>query len=237
MSDQENNQGSAGFTAPYVSFRTLENLIKRMEEEGTPQQIDRTYIVNLPGSTQSMLIKALTELGLMDGDKRPTSALTKLVDHPEDRSHLIGELVKKHYGAAINLGSNATQGQLQALFASEYGVTGSTQRKAIAFFLAAAKAGEVGLSKHFKTPKAVSSAGSPRRPRKKAKQADDPPPPPAPPAPTDDPKKAYVDLLLKKAGEEMDNTDLLDRIERVIGLDPEPSQTSPPKPPGGDPDS
>jgi hypothetical protein len=235
VSDEQSNESNSesGFTAPYVSWGSFKNLLDRMEKEGLPMRVDRSYLSSMAGSTQSHLLKALRELELIDGDDHPTAALKGLVANQESRSERIEEMVKRHYTEAIGLGDNATQSMLEELFANKYNVGGSTGRKSIAFFLAAAKAGEVPLSKHFKTPKRVSSNGSSKRRTKKKGEAAPPPPPPA--TALDDPKKAYVDLLLKKADEEM-SAELLDRIERAIGLDPQPSQSSPASP-GGDPDS
>lgn len=230
MSDETTEHG---FTAPYVSWGSFSNLLERMEAEGVPMRVDRSYLSNMAGSTQSHLLKALRELELIDDNAQPTDALKALAANVESRPERIGDLVRKHYAEAINLGQNATQSMLEEVFANSYNVVGSTRRKSIAFFLAAAKFGEVPLSQHFKTPKRTSSNGSSKRKPKKQ----DPPPPAQPPAPElDDPKKAYVDLLLKKASEEMD-AELLDRIERVIGIGSGSSQSSSPGASGGDPDS
>lgn len=90
----------------------------------------------------------------------------------------------------FSLGSNATQGQLQKVFSEEYNVNGSTQRKAIAFFLGACKFAGVEVSKHFKTPKVSSSPRKGGKGNKggKGKGEDDtqlqnPPPPTPPPTP------------------------------------------------------
>jgi hypothetical protein len=215
--DEKNNNG---FTAPYVSWGSFKNLLDRMGEEGLPLRIDRSYLSNMAGSTQSHLLKALRELDLIDKDARPTEGLKLLVANVESRPERIGELVRGYYAAAVDLGGNATQSMLEELFADSYNVSGSTRRKSIAFFLAAAKFGEVPVSRHFKTPKRASTNGAATK--RKPKKQDDPPPPPATPTAMDDPKKAYVDLLLKKASEELD-PELLDRIERVIGIGSQPS--------------
>ena len=66
---------------------------------------------------------------------------------------------------------NATQGQLEEAF-REYGVSGDTLRKAIAFYLAAAKYAQVPLSKNFRVPSVAAADGrrvakrKPGRPRK-----------------------------------------------------------------------
>jgi hypothetical protein len=238
MSDETNETNETtdnGFTAPYVSWGSFKNLLERMEGDGLPTRIDRSYLSNMAGSTQSHLLKALRELDLIDDNGHPAEALKLLVANSESRPERIGQLVQQFYAEAINLGNNATQSMLEEVFTDSYNVSGSTRRKSIAFFLGAAKFGEVEVSKHFKTPKRASSNGAAKR--KSKKQADGVPlaPPPPPPAASDDPKLAYVNLLLKKADEEM-SPDLLDRIERAIGLDSQPSQPSPATP-GGDPSS
>lgn len=228
MSDETNETNEStdnGFTAPYVSWGSFKNLLERMEGDGVPMRIDRSYLSNMAGSTQSHLLKALRELDLIDANGHPAEALKLLVANSESRPEGIRQLVQQFYAEAINLGNNATQSMLEEVFTDSYNVSGSTRRKSIAFFLGAAKFGEVEVSKHFKTPKRASSNGVAKR--KSKKQADDVPlAPPPPPSMSDDPKRAYVDLLLKKADEEM-SPDLLDRIERAIGLDPQPSQPSP----------
>jgi hypothetical protein len=242
VSDEQNNDtnesnesnGDGGFTAPYVSWGSFKNLLDRMEGEGLPMRIDRSYLSSMAGSTQNHLLKALRELDLIDSGGHPTEALKSLVASPESRTERLGQIVRQYYAEAISLGDNATQLMLEELFANNYNVSGSTRRKSIAFFLGAAKFGEIEVSKHFKTPKRVSSNGAVERKAKK-QTADPLAPPPPPPSTSDDPKRAYVDLLLKKADEEM-SPELLDRIERAIGLDPQPSESSPATP-GGSPDS
>lgn len=227
----ENNESARGFTAPYASWGSFTNLLDRMADSGLPQRVDRTYLSSMAGSTQSHILKALRELDLMDSDDRPTDALKRLVAaQPDDRGPIYAELVQSHYAEAIDLGAGATQGQLVELFRDSYGVQGSTARKAIAFFLAAAKAGDVEVSQHFSTPKRTRtpSNGATRRTRIN-RTPDDTPPPQRPKATTA--KDRYIDLLLKKAESEMD-PELLDRIERVIGV-----EASEGNPTGGEPHS
>lgn len=235
MSDDENSAN--GFTAPYVSWGSFNNLLDRMGTEGMPVRIDRSYLSNMAGSTQSHLLKALKELDLIGDGNEPTEKLKALVANAESRPERIAALVREHYAAALDLGSNATQSMLEELFAESYNVKGSTRGKSIAFFLAAAKYGDVSVSQHFKTPKRTSSNGS--SPKRKPKGKTPPPAdPPTPPATTslDKAKSAYVELLLKKAdSEDQMDSDLLDRIERVIGFGE--GKTSSPTGPGGGGDS
>ncbi len=156
---------NGGFTPPYGSFRTLMNLVTKMED-GLPSRIDRSYMSNLPGSTQSQLLAGMRSLGLIDGSGYPSDTLKRMVANPGEREAIIGDLVRSHYAPALdNLGLNATQAQLEEVFSS-WGVTGSTRRKAIAFFIAAAKFAEVPISPHFKTPRVQSSAKRTTRARR-----------------------------------------------------------------------
>jgi hypothetical protein len=235
MSGDEN---STGFTAPYVSWGSFSNLLDRMAAEGMPMRIDRSYLSNMAGSTQSHLLKALRELDLINDASEPTEKLKALVANTESRPERIADLVREHYADALALGANATQSMLEELFAENYNVKGSTRGKSIAFFLAAAKYGDVQVSQHFKTPKRTSSNGSgPKRrkpPKGQVQPAADPPNPPAATS-LDKAKADYVDLLLRKAdSEEQMDSDLLDRIERVIGFG---GQSSSPTGPGGGDDS
>jgi hypothetical protein len=236
MSDAENS--SNGFTAPYGSWGSFNNLLDRMGTEGMPMRIDRSYLSNMAGSTQSHLLKALKELDLIDDGNAPTEALRLLASNAESRPERIAELVRKHYADALALGDNATQSMLEELFAEKYNVKGSTRGKSIAFFLSAAKYGDVPVSQHFKPPKRSNSNGSSAK-RRKGKGSPPPPPPPpaAPTAPSlDEAKASYVNLLLKKAeAEEQMDSDLLDRIERAIGFGE--GKTSSPTGPGGGGDS
>jgi hypothetical protein len=236
MSDDENN--SNGFTAPYVSWGSFNNLLDRMADEGMPMRIDRSYLSNMAGSTQSHLLKALKELDLIGEGNEPTEKLKALVANTESRPERIADLVRENYADALTLGANATQSMLEELFSARYNVKGSTRGKSIAFFLAAAKYGEVAVSQHFKTPKRTSSTNGSGPRRKPKGQTPPPADPPNPPAATslDKAKADYVDLLLKKAGsEEQMDADLLDRIERVIGFDE--GKTSSPTGSGGGSDS
>ncbi len=236
MSDDENN--NSGFTAPYVSWGSFNNLLDRMGEEGLPMRIDRSYLSNMAGSTQSHLLKALRELDLIDENAEPTETLKALAANTESRPERIASLVQEHYAEAVALGANATQSMLEELFAENYNVKGSTRGKSIAFFLAAAKNGEVPLSQHFKPPKRTSSNGSGPK-RRKPKGGTPPAPETLPPASAtslDKAKSAYVELLLKKAdSEDQMDSGLLDRIERVIGFGE--GKTSSPGSSGGDGDS
>lgn len=182
------------FTPPYVSWLTLTNLVDRIAKEGgLPSQIDRSYLSNLPGSTQTPLLAALKALRLVDDDLRPMQDLETWVNEPDDRQGLVQAMLEIYYPGPLGLPKFATQQQLENEF-RKFGISGSTMRKAISFFLSAAKFAEIPLSPHFKVPRsAPSSDGAPAKPKKQRSPKDSsqqnvggaqntPPPPPLPAA-------------------------------------------------------
>lgn len=164
MSEHEsgNGTGAGSFTPPYGSWGTLINLVERMAKEGgIPQRLDRSYLSNLPGSAQTEMLHTMKALGLIDEQMHPTGQLELLVDESEGRGGVIHVLLEGKYEGALALGPFATQQQLEDEF-RKYNLTGSTLRKAVRFFLAAAKYADIPLSPHFRPPKAEPSS----RPRK-----------------------------------------------------------------------
>ncbi|HUZ88773.1 MAG TPA: DUF5343 domain-containing protein [Candidatus Acidoferrales bacterium] len=172
MPDSDAKSTTAKWVPPYVSFKTISGLVVRMETEGTPPRVDRSFLSGLSGGYQSQVLAALKAMDLIDakGDVQPS--LIELVDDGENRGALIGKLVRKLYPKPVELGTiNATQGQLEEAFRDGYGVNGDTMRKAIAFYLAAAKYGDVPTSRNFRVP-SVSSDG--RRGAKKVRKPESP---------------------------------------------------------------
>lgn len=150
---------------PYFAFKTLTNLLTQLEQHGPPTRIDRTVLTSMSGAGQTQFIAGLKSLGLIDAGGVVQPSLVALVTQPEDRPTLIGQIVREHYPDAVALGSgNATTGELLELFREKHGVQGDTARKAIAFYLGAAKyAGDIRLSPNFKTPTIRTGTGSRKR--------------------------------------------------------------------------
>jgi hypothetical protein len=128
--------------------------------------------------------------------------------------HIVATLLRTCYAPALALGTNATQAQLDEVFREEYGISDITVRKAIAFFLAAAKFAKLEVRPHFTMPRTTSAAGGSRRRRTGSKPDVD-----TTPAATADPMVAlrttYVETLRDKfaqANGEVDS-ELADRVE------------------------
>lgn len=171
-----------GFKPPYGSFVTLNNLFDRMADEGgVPARLDRSYLSNLPGSVIATTTHALKHLDLADDDLRPTPTLVEIVEKPKERKSLLAGIIRDKYAAQLALGNRATTAQLETSF-REMGIQGSTTRKAIAFFLAAARYADVPVSPHFKTPKPPATERVPKTAKRgRSGQEDEQRPPPPPP--------------------------------------------------------
>ena len=127
---------------------------------------------------------------------------------------------------------NATQGQLEEEFRS-FGISGSTLRSAIAFFLHAAAFAEIPVSPHFKIPPVRTGNGKPttRKTKPAAPKAgsrggqSDTADQSQPSGGDADLRTRYVEMLLDKAqAQEAMDGELLDRIETLLGYGTEPKE-------------
>ena len=152
---------------PYPGFGTFQNFLERLSKQGVPDVIDRQFIGG-SGGTQSLMLGALTFLGLVDDEtNKPTRTLEELaIASEEDRAAIYRRLVVHNYSGALELGAKASQGQLDAWFRQQ-GLTGDTSRKAQSFFLSLAKAGGVEVSPFFKPTRSSSAAAKKRAPARR----------------------------------------------------------------------
>lgn len=148
---------------PYISFKTLANLWDRLAAEGFPARIDKSYLQSTAGGYATVVIASLRWLGHLHEDGRPTQALRELVDGDESqRKAHVALLLRTHYdGLEEAARANQTQQQFLEYFTSEWGLVGDTRRKAVAFYLGAAKWAGVQIGSLWKTP--PSGSPSPRR--------------------------------------------------------------------------
>lgn len=204
---------------PYTSFRTLLNLLDRFQREGgVPTRLDRGVLLGMAEGAKTQLIAALRFLGLINAAGESLPEFGGLAMNESERPQLVAALLRRHYSKQVALGAKpSTQKQLEESFE---GIDGDTRRKAVAFFLHAAKYGQVQTSPYFKTPRvgmAAAAVGRKRKPRT-----------PAPPPPSEMPQQSaedanrqkYLDLLMKRLeeskGGQLDGA-LLDRIEGLLG--------------------
>lgn len=163
-------EGVKKMVPPYLSYKTLRNFIDNMKV-AIPARIDRSLMRSMAGGLQSQLIAALGYLNLITpNDGVPTEKLTRLV-HSEgaERQRILKEVLMSAYPFLFKEGfplERTTSLLLQERF-SETGVTGSTTRKCIAFFMKAAKDAGIKLPDHIKkTPGRPRIVGTTKEKRK-----------------------------------------------------------------------
>lgn len=137
-----------GTRAPaYVSFAAFTRFIDWIAGlSEVPNELPRSqWPRTLQGGTGLQLAAAVRFLGLFEGD-RPTAALRRVgVKNTAARKSALAALVRDVYGAAFvdNLQSASLQDvdrHLQSL-----GTTNSTHRRAVSFFINAARAADIAL--------------------------------------------------------------------------------------------
>lgn len=156
---------------PYVTYATFVTFVKGLRETGVPSQIDKSVLTKLSGSSQSALMPSLRWLGLTDAAGVPTPKLEELVAANDSE---FGAVLKKVLIASYEFtrdGSidlaKATGSQVEQKF-RDYGVSGSTVTKAMAFFILAAKDAKIALGPHVKAPKIAATNGAKRKVKKAA---------------------------------------------------------------------
>jgi hypothetical protein len=138
------------FQPPYLSWSTFEGILNQLKSAGIPDKIDRSVLVGKSGGDQSQFLRACRVFGLMDEEtEQPTERMRDLVT-ADDRGPLLGEILRESYPNVVALGNGATQSMLEEKF-REFGIEGDTVRKAIAFYLNAAKQTDIELSSRFKS--------------------------------------------------------------------------------------
>jgi hypothetical protein len=160
------NAEAPKWVPPYISFTTLTGLLDKMKEDGgAPPQIDRSYLQGFSGGYQSQVIAAMKSLGLIDDKGIVTDKLTELVEAADRKARepMVAEMLREYFPEPVKLGGiKATQGQLETAF-KVWGIGGDTLRKAIAFYLAAARYSNVPISSNFRVPSVAPSEGRLRK--------------------------------------------------------------------------
>ncbi|MDM3973276.1 DUF5343 domain-containing protein [Mycobacterium marseillense] len=148
---------------PYIAFKTLTDVVERMERDDIPTRVDPSYLDSYAGGYRPTVISNLQTLGLLGKGGEPTERLEALVYANEaERQRLVGELISEFYSDIFALGLNSTQSQFLEAFVAK-GVRGDTRRKAISFFLKACAYSGVKVGSLWKTPPAAPTGSSAKR--------------------------------------------------------------------------
>lgn len=153
--------------AAYVSFTSLESLVKRLKETAIPPVIDGSILVNMSGSAASQMKTALRFLGLTevkDSKDLVTKQLRALVAAQgsvgewKEQWQQIVEDVYDPITKDIDI-NKATVQQLRDAIRAGSGATGTIDR-AVRFYVSALDAAGIKYSPHFKSKSRGSVSGT-----------------------------------------------------------------------------
>src|SRR5262249_19519153 len=116
-----------------------------------PPRIHRT-LWRQSGLIQGQLMGAYRFFGLIDEDDKPTAALEKFMKAPiELRPTVMSEMLKASYPEIMGHDLTTTTIPILHELIEKYNVGGATKKKAVTFFLQAAKYANVPLSNFIQT--------------------------------------------------------------------------------------
>jgi hypothetical protein len=162
-------------TPAYVPFKTLAVLLEDLEQ-GIPSHIDRSVLPTKSGSAISQITSSMRFLGLIEEDGTTTPLLEQLVyaSEAESKKTVWIKVLQSAYPYLFEDGfdlATAPPSQLEQRFRDYGGVSGSTVRRCILFFVGAAMEAGIPLSNYIKgyvkrKPNGSSSSRSKPRPKK-----------------------------------------------------------------------
>jgi len=154
------------FKPPYMSFQTFWNFLTDLSAKPLPRKLDRSIMQSKSGTDQNNLMAALEGFGFIDGDGVVQPSFQWFQEAtPEQRKETLSDLLSTFYGAPLGVSANnGTPNDLAESFRDRLGMTtADTRRKAITFFLHAAREAGIDLSPHF--PKTRAGSGAPGTPK------------------------------------------------------------------------
>jgi hypothetical protein len=129
----------------YVSFLTFTNMLDWLHEMGTvPSKFDRSlWGKKFGGSTGGQLVSGMKFLSLLDGENTTPELDRLAMAERGERKALLADLLRASYGEAMVDGlPKMTVRMLNDGFEA-LGSTDATRRKAVSFFINAAKAADL----------------------------------------------------------------------------------------------
>ncbi len=143
------NDETTRLAPAYLPFRTFLNSIDALQN-AVPKRIDRKIWRTSSGAVQSQIVIAFRFLGLVDDEDKPTPLLHRLVAaEGEEQKKAIKKLVEKSYKDIIAHDLTKMTPTLLEDEMGKFGISGGTRRKAVTFFLQAAKHVDLQLSPYL----------------------------------------------------------------------------------------
>jgi hypothetical protein len=131
--------------APYLPFKTFMGALDQFNH-GVPPLIDRGIWRTQPGGTQGLIMGALRFFDLIDDSNRPTTLLHRVVATKDNRPAAIRVMLETSYSALLTHDISKMTAKMLEDGIEQYGVSGETRKKAVTFFLQAAKYADMPLS-------------------------------------------------------------------------------------------
>jgi hypothetical protein len=158
------------FRPPYLSFATFWSFLGAVASQPLPPKIDRSMMRSKSGSDQASLAAALKAFGLVDDNQAVTGLRDLGGSDEETRIRWLSEMVRKHYPAQMAVSEqNGTEQQLKESFRESFQMgSADTIRKAMTFFLHAARTADIETSPHFPATRSGSGAPGTPKPRRAA---------------------------------------------------------------------
>lgn len=159
---------------PTVAFKTVSNTLADFKAKGViPPSIDKRLWPNFSNTVATQLVATLKFLGLIDEAGVPAKKLKTLVESHgnEPKWHEeLAQVIASAYAPVMDVELDKVHGaHLRDKFKEVFGIEGDQQRKAIAFFLFAARDAGMKLSPYLKLRERGSGRGS----RKKREKSSD----------------------------------------------------------------
>jgi hypothetical protein len=161
------------FKPSYMSFQTFWNFMQELTKLPLPPQIDRSLMDSKSGTDQANLTAALKGFGFIRDDLTVEPLLQQFVETDEaGQKAILRGLVAEHYHDALQVSANnGTEKLLHDSFREVFDLDAAeTRRKAITFFLHAARTSGIALSPHFPATRSGSGGGGTPRAKKPPKR-------------------------------------------------------------------
>lgn len=211
--------------APYVSYKTFKRFLARVVKHGSPTRFEDDFFGEVSGSHIAQLRGALRYFGLIDEWRRPTAVLDSYLNGTDnERVEMLRGLFDESYSDVQSLGSEVSESALRSLF-EERGLSGTTVQRAVDFYRAMSfdigemtsqtqvnRGSEVRLESDVVGPVPVGQGTVPSPGMGHGKAVLNS---------ADDQRARYVEMLMDLARNNQDEGevgDLLDRIERTLGI-------------------
>lgn len=157
---------------PYLPFKTFLGFVEGLAEKPLPPQIDRSVMAGKSGTDQANLFAAMKFFDLIDDANAVQPGLMSFAAADQEaRKKVLTSLLRERYPNQFEVSDqHGTEKLLLDSFEEDFGFTGDTRRKAMTFFLHAARWAGMTLSAHFPTTRMGSGRTAASKPRRVTKK-------------------------------------------------------------------